>query len=118
MPHRLFSDGTARLTIILQQVKDGQLHPSEAEIMIRDAASDEKSPSHQTSSPEEVLRSFANLDHTRSSRAGFPEAVFGTGKTPDQISRILDDMARNFNDQALSEQGRILNSERAILATR
>jgi hypothetical protein len=113
-------DGNSRLAGILQQVKDGQLHPSEAESMIRNVISDDQSSSsRQTLSPDDVLRSFANLDHTRSARAGFPEAVFGAGKTPNQISRILDDMARNFNDRAApSEQGRILNSDRAILATR
>jgi hypothetical protein len=122
---------TSRLTRILQQVKDGHLHPSEAEGMIRnisiaayddddDSGGGESSVAHQatTSQEDDILTSFANLDHTRSSRTGFPEVVFGAGKTPDQVSRILDDMARNFNERSLSEQGTIPNSQRAILATR
>lgn len=31
---------------------------------------------------------FALLDHERQSRTGFPEVVFGTGKTPGQIAEI------------------------------
>ena len=32
---------------------------------------------------------FANIDHHRALRHGIPEVVFGTGKTPDQISAIV-----------------------------
>ncbi|HEY7338291.1 MAG TPA: nickel pincer cofactor biosynthesis protein LarB [Bryobacteraceae bacterium] len=32
---------------------------------------------------------FANVDHHRALRHGIPEVVFGTGKTPDQISAIV-----------------------------
>lgn len=31
---------------------------------------------------------FANLDHHRALRQGFPEVIFGAGKTPDQICAI------------------------------
>src|SRR5690349_16950822 len=31
---------------------------------------------------------FARVDHTRASRQGFPEVIFGQGKTTDQIARI------------------------------
>ena len=31
---------------------------------------------------------FARVDHQRALRQGFPEVVFGVGKTPDQIARI------------------------------
>lgn len=111
-------DHASTLTNILQQVKDGQLHPVEAATMIRNTANDGPASSRQTSSEDDVLKSFANLDHNRSSRTGFPEAVFGAGKTPNQISRILDDMARNFNERATVEHGNFVNSQRAILATR
>lgn len=69
-------------------------------------------------SPEELLKSFADLDHDRSRRTSFPEAVFGQGKTPNQIASILDDMARNFNERVLENDGRIESSQRVILATR
>ena len=66
--------------------------------------------------PEDALRAFANLDHTRSSRTGFPEAVFAEGKTPEQVATILDDFARNLNEEI--RRGEIVDSRRAILATR
>ncbi len=33
---------------------------------------------------------FAKVDHHRALRRGFPEAVFGEGKTPEQITAIVD----------------------------
>ena len=33
---------------------------------------------------------FARVDHHRSLRQGFPEVVFGSGKTPDQIAAIAE----------------------------
>jgi len=107
---------------ILNQVSHGNLTASESEEIIRrqfktDLPS-ESSKSESALSPDELLKSFADLDHTRSSRTGFPEAVFGAGKTPNQIAMILDDMARHFNEQVAERDGSIENCERAILATR
>ena len=68
-------------------------------------------------SPDEILNTFANLDHRRASRTGFPEAVFGQGKTPAQIHAILDSMAKNVNQ--LSEKDKsVNNASTAIIATR
>ncbi len=100
---------------ILNQVSDGNLTPSESEAIIR---SQFETKPEASISPTELLKSFADIDHTRSSRTGFPEAVFGAGKTPDQIAMILDDMARHFNEKASQDDGSIENCERAILATR
>lgn len=100
---------------ILNQVGDGKLTPSESEAIIRRQF---ESKPEASLSPTELLKSFADIDHTRSSRTGFPEAVFGAGKTPDQIAMILDDMARHFNEKAAQDDGSIENVERAILATR
>ena len=37
---------------------------------------------------------FARVDHHRSLRQGFPEVVFGSGKTPDQIAdEILEQLS-------------------------
>lgn len=36
---------------------------------------------------------FAHVDHHRALRQGFPEVVFGEGKTPDQIVRIAESIA-------------------------
>jgi pyridinium-3,5-biscarboxylic acid mononucleotide synthase len=33
---------------------------------------------------------FAKVDHHRALRRGFPEAIFGAGKTPDQVVAIVD----------------------------
>jgi len=103
------SNTTTTLNDILRRVSNGELKVDEAESLIQ---------SHQkASSPEALLRTFANLDHTRSSRTGFPEAVFAENKTPLQVSRILDDMARHVNDQI--RQGQFCeDSSQAILATR
>jgi NCAIR mutase (PurE)-related protein len=35
---------------------------------------------------------FAHIDHHRSLRKGFPEVIFGQGKSPDQIIGIMDKM--------------------------
>src|SRR6185295_16627570 len=37
---------------------------------------------------------FARVDHHREMRKGFPEVIFGTGKTPDQIIGIVRSMHR------------------------
>lgn len=105
------------LRSILDQVSHGKLTPSESEAIIR-RQFEMRGKSEAAGSPDEVLKSFAEIDHTRGARTGFPEAVFGAGKTPNQIAMILDDMARNFNEKAAQPDGFIENSERAILATR
>jgi NCAIR mutase (PurE)-related protein len=38
---------------------------------------------------------FANIDHHRSLRQGFPEVIFGQGKTVDQVGRIVDSMHKH-----------------------
>ncbi len=38
---------------------------------------------------------FANVDHHRSLRQGFPEVIFGAGKTPDQVGRIVESMHKH-----------------------
>jgi hypothetical protein len=46
---------------------------------------------------------FANIDHHRSLRKGFPEVIFGEGKSADQIASIME---------------RMRPQERVVLATR
>lgn len=75
----------------------------------------QRSTSSQT--PDEILNSFANLDHRRASRTGFPEAVFGQGKTPSQIHAILDSMAQNVN-QLTDADNSATGAATAIIATR
>ncbi len=104
---KLFSSHTPSILSILEQVKNGTLKPSDAESFIVRAVDP---------SPEDAIKAFANLDHTRSSRTGFPEAVFAAGKTPEQVAQILDDMARNLNEEI--SKGDVAAAQRAILATR
>ena len=40
----------------------------------------------------EPIADFAKIDHHRSLRTGFPEVIWGPGKTPDQIVQIINTM--------------------------
>ena len=42
----------------------------------------------ETGNPTPDLNAFANLDHERASRRGYPEAIYCTGKTPEQVGMI------------------------------
>ncbi|WP_274363926.1 nickel pincer cofactor biosynthesis protein LarB [Paenibacillus thermotolerans] len=63
---------------LLTRVREGLLDPSEAERLIREA----------TASPVADL-GFAQLDLERERRTGFPEVIFGEGKTAEQIAAIF-----------------------------
>jgi pyridinium-3,5-biscarboxylic acid mononucleotide synthase len=60
---------------ILQDFKSGTLTSEDVLVRLREL-------------PFEDL-GFANVDHHRSLRQGFPEVVFGAGKTPEQVGRIV-----------------------------
>ena len=40
----------------------------------------------------EPVEEFAKIDHQRSLRTGFPEVIWGPGKTPEQIIKIMQVM--------------------------
>ena len=40
---------------------------------------------------------FAELDLDRENRCGFPEFIYGAGKTPGQITAIMNSSARQEN---------------------
>lgn len=40
----------------------------------------------------EPVEDFAKIDHHRALRTGFPEAIWGPGKTPEQIAQIMQTM--------------------------
>jgi pyridinium-3,5-biscarboxylic acid mononucleotide synthase len=40
----------------------------------------------------ESVGDFAKIDHHRTLRTGFPEVIWGLGKTPDQIAQIMETM--------------------------
>ncbi len=48
---------------------------------------------HQTYEP---IGEFARIDHQRHQRTGFPEVVWGPGKTPEQIAEILCRMRPHY----------------------
>ena len=75
---------------LLEQVQENQLPLEEAVAQLRDL-------------PFQNL-GYANVDHHRALRQGFPEVVFGAGKTPDQIAGIV---------ASLSESGDIVLVTRA-----
>lgn len=43
----------------------------------------------------EPVEDFARIDHDRQTRTGFPEVIWGLGKTPEQILKIIHVMAQN-----------------------
>jgi len=61
---------------LLEAVQAGRVSPDQAADQLRTL-------------PFEDL-GFAKVDHHRALRRGFPEAVFGEGKTPEQIAAIVD----------------------------
>ena len=70
----------SELRELLEQVRNGTLDSGEAQNRLAD---------HLSESPFEDL-GFARVDHHRAVRQGFPEVVFGQGKTPDQIAAIAE----------------------------
>ena len=70
-----------RLTELLNQVKNGKVSVDQAV----------KKMKHL---PFEDI-DFARIDHHRSLRKGFPEVIFGEGKTDRQIIEIMARMKKN-----------------------
>lgn len=64
---------------MLNEVADGKISPEEAVDVLKDL-------------PFEDL-GFANIDHHRKLRTGYPEAVFCQGKKPEQIAEIMKGLA-------------------------
>jgi len=68
------------LRALLDDVRAGRLSPDAAETLLLD---------HLREAPFEDL-GFARVDHHRVLRKGFPEVVFGLGKTPQQVAAIAE----------------------------
>jgi hypothetical protein len=68
------------LRALFEAVRAGRLDAADAErrahLLLADAAFEDLG--------------FARVDHHRSARQGFPEVIFGQGKTPAQITRIAE----------------------------
>ena len=74
LPHRAYPS----LRAILDAVAAGTLTASDAERLA----------SNELAGTAIEDLAFARVDHTRANRQGFPEVIFGQGKTADQIARI------------------------------
>ena len=70
----------SELRELLDQIHRGALDPSDAHTRLLDDLS---------AGPVADL-GFARVDHHRAVRQGFPEVVFGQGKTPDQVASIAE----------------------------
>ena len=68
----------ASLRALFEAVRRGELEP--------EAAAGQLQASLAGAMVEHL--GFARVDHDRVARQGFPEVVFGQGKTPDQVARI------------------------------
>ena len=71
------------LRALFNAVREGRLTPEDAERQALDLTSD----------PLEDLE-FARVDHHRAIRQGFPEVVFGQGKSPEQVASIAQAIVR------------------------
>lgn len=70
------------LRSLLEAVANGKISPEAALDSLKDLA-------------YEPVGEFAKIDHHRHLRTGFPEVIWGLGKTPDQISQIMDVMRQH-----------------------
>lgn len=76
----------AHLTKLMEQVARGETKPEDAVEALKEL-------------PFEDL-GFANIDHHRNLRTGYPEAVFCQGKKPEQIAAIMKELAQ-VNDNII-----------------
>jgi pyridinium-3,5-biscarboxylic acid mononucleotide synthase len=68
-----------------------------------------------------AIGDFAKIDEERADRTGFPEVIFGLGKTPEQIIQIMQTMvvggaSRNGNRQPVVMATRITPEVQSLLA--
>src|SRR5262249_6818919 len=61
---------------LLRAVRDGLVSPADAQARLAGVASEDIG--------------FATIDHARQARTGWPEVVFGGGKTPEQVAAIAE----------------------------
>ncbi len=78
-----------QLEDILYKVQQGTLSPKKALQLLKDY-------------PYQDL-AFAKIDHHRELRRGFPEIIFGQGKTPDQIVKISREILKKGNSLLITK---------------
>ena len=81
-PTRFFSSVTTHhgLKQLLESVQNGTTSTDDALASIKNLDT-------------EAVGGYALIDHHRTIRTGFPEVIFGDGKTPDQIAAILSTLS-------------------------
>jgi NCAIR mutase (PurE)-related protein len=79
-----------QLEKVLVQVQKGEISPEEALKILKDF-------------PYEDLL-FAKIDHHRELRRGFPEVIFGLGKTDAQILKIAKAILKKVKGVSFSSQ--------------
>jgi len=72
------------LNALLNAVANGEISPETAQEKLKNLAF-------------EPIADFAKVDHHRALRTGFPEVIWGPGKTPDQIAQIMLAMNNRAN---------------------
>ncbi|MGC8604939.1 MAG: nickel pincer cofactor biosynthesis protein LarB [Desulfomonilaceae bacterium] len=72
-----------KLRQILEQVRSGDLEIDEAGLLFQKLETEELG--------------FASIDHHRALRLGFPEVIYGEGKTPDQILAIFERLSKRHD---------------------
>jgi hypothetical protein len=79
----------SQLEEILNKVQKGDFSPKEALRELKDF-------------PYQDL-SFAKIDHHRELRKGFPEIIYGLGKTPDQILKISQEILKKGSNLLITK---------------
>lgn len=73
---------------ILKNVAEGRMSPGDAALLLESTLiSNSREPQ------ESNVDGFARIDNSRTERTGFPEVVWGPGKTAEQIAHIMKAMA-------------------------
>ena len=75
------------LKSLLDQVAAGSVSPEEAALQLREVSYDDLG--------------YAKTDLHRAMRQGIAEVIYGAGKTPEQITGIVEVMRRNGQDTIL-----------------
>lgn len=90
-----------RVLALLRQVAEGSLAPADA--------------LERLAQPPIEELPFATVDHHRALRQGYPEVIFGAGKTPEQVVTIAERIAARGGGVLVT---RADDAARAALATR
>jgi len=86
------------LKAILNAVATGEMSPETAQEKLKTISF-------------ESIDEFAKIDHHRAVRTGFPEVIWGPGKTPDQIAQIMIKM-RDHSDGSETDRANIIMATR------